>query len=377
MTRVTHAVLVAILLTGSVLVDRAHAHHGIGRYDATKKVTLEGRLTRLDFVNPHSYVYFDVVGDDGKVVAMKCEMRAATVLRRSGWSPEMFVPGASIKVTGRGHRDDPTACTVDTLTLGNKPTLERYQQLSDAKSVNRTKRPFRLPNGKPNLAGDWAQEQQVLATPPGGRAGLVPISQAAAIRAGKLPMPAGPAGWFPPPVTLTAAGRAAAEALRKRPTSENPRLSCQITSILFDWVFDGTINRITQSANVIRMEYGASPGLSRTVHMNMTAHPDKVTPSRAGHSIGRWEGDTLVVDTVGFLPGSLAGSLPHSSKLHVVERFTLNPATFELTRDIVAEDPDYFVDKYVDSDSVLPADAPFRVEACKELAPEYQQTGRN
>ena len=122
------------------------------------------------------------------------------------------------------------------------------------------------------------------------------------------------------------------------------------------------------------MEYGV--GLTRTVHLNMTAHPANITPSRAGHSIGRWDGDTLVVDTVGFVPGSLAGYLPHSDKLHVVERFTLNPATLELTRGIVAEDPVYFVDKYVDSDSVLPADAPFKVEACKELAPEYQQTGR-
>jgi hypothetical protein len=377
MTRVTDALLVATLLAAPALVERAYAHHGAGRYDPSKHVEIEGRLTRLDFVNPHSYVYFDVVGDDGKVVAMKCEMRSATVLRRSGWSPDMFKPGASIKVTGYPHRDDPTACSVETLTLGNAPTLVRYQQLSDAKAVNRSKRPFRLPNGRPNLAGDWAQEQQVLAAPPGGRAGLVPISQAAAIRAGKLPMPAGPAGWFPPPVKLTAVGQAAQEALRKRPTSENPRLSCQITSILFDWVFDGAINRITQSATVIRMEYGASPGLTRTVHMNMTAHPAAVAPSRAGHSIGRWDGDTLVVDTVGFLPGSLGGNLPHSDKLHVVERFTLNPATLELARSIVAEDPVYFAEKYVDSDSVLPADAPFRVEACKELAPEYQQTGRN
>jgi hypothetical protein len=374
MTRVTHAVIVATLLTVPMLVERAYAHHGIGLYDARKTVELEGTLTRLAFVNPHSYVYFDVVGNDGKVIAMKCEMRSATVLRRSGWSPQMFVPGVSIKVTGHPHRDDPTACTVETLTLGGEPTLERYQQLSKTKSVDRTKRPFRLASGKPNLAGDWAQEQHVLAAPPGGRAGLVPISQAAAIRAGKVPMPDGPAGWFPPPVKLTAAGQAAADALRKRPTSENPRLSCQITSILFEWVFDGAINRITQSANTIKMEYGA--GLTRTVHMNMTTHPAKVAPSRGGHSIGRWDGDTLVVDTVGFAPGSLAGSLPHSDKLHVVERFTLNPSTLELTRDIVAEDPLYFADKYVDSDSVLPADAPFRVEACKELAPEYQQTGR-
>src|SRR5688572_260349 len=376
MTRVTHAVLVATLLAVPVLVERTDAHHGAGLYEPRKNVALAGRLTRLDFVNPHSYVYFDVVGADGKVVAMKCEMRSATTLRRSGWSPQMFVPGASIKVTGHPHRTDPTACTVETLTLGNKPTLERYQQLTDAKSVNRTKRQLRLPNGKPNLAGEWAQEQHVLVTPPGGRIGLVPMSQAEAIRAGKLPMPDGPAGWFPPPVMLTAAGRAAADALRKRPTSEDPRLTCQITSILFDCVFDGTINRITQSANAIQMEYGASPGLTRTVHMNMTTHPAKVAPSRAGHSIGRWDGDTLVVDTVGFTPGTLAGSLPHSSKLHVVERFTLNPTTLELTRDIVADDADYFVDKYVDTDSVLPADAPFRVEACKELAPEYQQPGR-
>ena len=374
MTRVTHAVLVATLLTVPMLVERAHAHHGAGLYEMRKKVELEGTLTRVDFVNPHTYVYFDVVGTDGKVIAMKCETRGATVLRRSGWSPEMFVRGAVIKVTGSPHRDDPTACTVDTMTLGNKPTLERYQQLSGAKPIDRTKRPFRLSNGKPNLAGDWAQEQQVLARPPGGRAGLVPISQAAAINAGKLPMPAGPAGWFGPSVKLTASGQAAAEALRKRPTSDNPRLSCQVTSILFDWVFDGAIGRITQSATVIKMEYGV--GLTRTVHLNMTAHPANIKPSRAGHSIGRWDADTLVVDTIGFLPGSLAGNLPHSDKLHVVERFTLNPATLELTRGIVAEDPVYFADKYVDSDSVLPADAPFKVEACKELAPEYQQTGR-
>ena len=156
MTRATHAVLVGTLLTLPVLVDRADAHHGAGLYDVRKNVELEGKLTRVDFVNPHTYIYFDVVGNDGKVIAMKCETRGATVLRRSGWSPEMFVKGATIKIAGHPHRDDPSACTVETMTLGNKPTLERYQQLSDAKSVDRAKRPARLANGKPNLAGDWA-----------------------------------------------------------------------------------------------------------------------------------------------------------------------------------------------------------------------------
>jgi hypothetical protein len=346
------------------------AHHGIGRYDPAGYIELEGTLTDLDFVNPHAYVHFDTVTDDGSTLAMSCEMRAATVLRRSGWSPDMFVPGVAIKITGRPHRDDPTACHAETLTLGDAPTLQRYEQLTDTTPANRADRPARLPTGEPNLAGDWAQEQQLLASPPNGRVGLVPMSQVAAIEAGELPMPDGPEGWFPPPVTLTEAGRAAQAAQRNLPVADRARRSCEIVSILFDWVFDGTINRITQTPDVITLDYGR--GLTRTVYISMAAHPDSIAPSRGGHSIGRWDGDTLVVDTVGFEPGTLAGAVPHSDQLRIVERFTLDPATQVLAREYVAEDPLYFADPYVDFDSVLPADAPFAVDQCRELAPEYQ-----
>jgi hypothetical protein len=180
-------------------------------------------------------------------------------------------------------------------------------------------------------------------------------------------------GWFPPPMTLTAAGQAASDALRNLPPERNPRLSCQITSVLFDWVFDGTINRITQGDDVIKMEYGR--GLTRTVRMDLAAHPSGLIPSRAGDSIGRWDGDTLVVDTVAFEPGSLAGAVAHSAELHVVERFTLDPKTLALRREYLANDPVYFVNAYVGGDTVLPADAPFAVDACKELAYEYQPAG--
>ena len=210
-----------------------------------------------------------------------------------------------------------------------------------------------------------------MARPPQGPANLVPESLIEAVEAGRVAMADVPShGWFPPPVMLTAAGEAASAALRNLPPENNPRLSCEITSVLFDWVFDGTINRITQTHDVITMEYGR--GLTRTVHTNLAAHPADVAPSRAGHSIGRWDGDTLVVDTVGFEPGSLAGNVPHSAQLHLVERFTLNSETLELRREYVATDPLYFVGEYVSGDTVLPADAPFAVDACKELAFEYQ-----
>jgi hypothetical protein len=166
-------------------------------------------------------------------------------------------------------------------------------------------------------------------------------------------------------VTLTPAGQAAADALKSIKPENNTRARCEITSILFDWVFDGPINRITQSKGEIKIEYGR--GLTRTIDMTSTAHAGGLTPSRGGHSIGRWDGDTLVVDTVGFAPGSLAGTVPNSDKLHVIERFTLDPKTFALKRDYEAEDPVYFTDKYMGSDTVMPADAPFAADKCEDL----------
>lgn len=355
-----------VALVAAVLAAPASAHHGFGRFDPTKDVEIDGTLTGIDFVNPHAYLYFDAVGADGKVTAMRCEMRAATVLRRSGWSAEMFVPGKHVKVAGNPHRDDPASCYVETLTIGDAPTLERYQQLVTGGSATTSNRPLRLPTGEPNLAGDWAQEQYLIARPPEGRGGLAPKSMVAAVEAGEIPFADVPnAGWGARPVTFTPAGQAAADALGKVPPQDNARARCEITSILFDWVFDGPINRITQRADEITMEYGR--GVMRTVHMDLTSHPSGVAPSRAGHSIGRWDGDTLVVDTVGFSPGVLAGTVGHSDQLRVVERFTLDPATLALKRDYTAEDPVNFTDQYAGSDTVLPADAPFATDRCEDL----------
>src|SRR5262249_47181872 len=75
--------LVALANSGEAL-----AHHGLGRFDRSQQVAFTGVITGIDFVNPHSYLHFDVVNAAGKKIAMSCEMRAATLLRRSGWAPE-------------------------------------------------------------------------------------------------------------------------------------------------------------------------------------------------------------------------------------------------------------------------------------------------
>ena len=78
------------VIAAALVATPAAAHHGIGTFDTRQEVTITGVVTNVDFVNPHAYLYLDATGADGKVAAWRCEMRSATTLRRSGWSPEML-----------------------------------------------------------------------------------------------------------------------------------------------------------------------------------------------------------------------------------------------------------------------------------------------
>lgn len=62
----------------------------------------------------------------------------------------------------------------------------------------------------------------------------------------------------------------------------------------------------------------------RTIYMDGRSHPRNLSPSFMGHSIGHWEGDTLVVDTVGFSEDTWMNrdGLPHTGRLHLTERLT-------------------------------------------------------
>jgi hypothetical protein len=352
----------------------ALAHHGFGQFDRSMPVTIEGVITGIDFVNPHAYLYLDVTSGDGEVFAMRCEMRAATLMRRSGWSEEMFVTGARAAIGGFGHRDDPSACYLEDIRIGDDTGINRNDQLEHQSGTDVSNRPIRLASGELNISGDWAQEQYVIAVPPDGRGGnLVPKSMKPGIESGELSMTdVPPSGWGPRPVTFTEAGQAEADAFEMWSPEDNPRLRCEPTSIIFDWTFDGAVNRITQAGDRIVINYGLY-SFERVIHMNLDSHPSVTEPGYSGHSIGHWEDDVLVVDTIGFAPGVIAPPVRNSAELHITERFSLNPETLELRRDFVAEDPVYYTDRYVGYDVVLPADVPYVAHRCDELAPEFDR----
>jgi hypothetical protein len=365
------------------------AHHGFGTFEVNKTINLPGAtITKIEFINPHSWLYFDVRDASGKLMKMRCEMRSAHVLRRSGWEKEMFRSGQKADITASPDRADPNSCYLQTIQFASGIRMDRYGQYVKApegglkevrgaiKSVNTANRPARRASGEPNITGDWAPEQVVMADPRGTGGALVRLSTIATAKpaqpgaggagrggGGGGGRGAAPAGRSFGGTQLTELGNTMAAAFTQK---DNPRFLCQTTSIIFDWTFDGPVNRITQNRDTITIEYGQF-NLKRTVHMNMKAHPANLRPSRAGHSIGRWEGDTLIVDTVGFSPGVLSAPTRHSDKLHVVERFTLDPKTWTLTRAWEAEDPMYLTGKATGSDMVQPADAPYAEDECKEL----------
>jgi hypothetical protein len=72
-------------------------------------------------------------------------------------------------------------------------------------------------------------------------------------------------------------------------------------------------------------------------------HPADVQPSRHGHSVGRWDGETLVIDTIGFEPNpsGLGLSVPSSAGKHTIERLTLTEDRTRLRYEVTVEDPMY------------------------------------
>lgn len=138
---------------------------------------------------------------------------------------------------------------------------------------------------------------------------------------------------------LVKAHNEAVEAGRLMSPSTKP---CQPSGLFMQLTNPGAM-RITQTANQIVIEF-TSDGDRRVIHMNAT-HAASVAPSLNGRSIGRWEGDTLVVDTIGLDEKSALDryGTPHTTALHVVERICLIKGGDALENQVFAEDsPTFF-----------------------------------
>jgi uncharacterized protein DUF6152 len=94
------------------------AHHSFAaEFDASKPVTLKGAVTRIEWGNPHIWVYLDVKDDRGAAQPWQCEGGAPNTLTRNGWSKDSLKPAEQITIEGFLAKDGSKTCNLRIITM--------------------------------------------------------------------------------------------------------------------------------------------------------------------------------------------------------------------------------------------------------------------
>jgi hypothetical protein len=126
-----------------------------------------------------------------------------------------------------------------------------------------------------------------------------------------------------------------------------PQSFCLPLGITMSNIFTGVWRIAHTPTNLVMISEGDTPG-HRQIFLDGRGHPKDFGPTWTGHSIGRWEGDALVVDTVGFNDKTWLDTqgTPHTEKLHIVERYRrIDLGRLEIEFRI--EDPDTFEEPWI------------------------------
>ena len=82
------------------------AHHSFSaEFDESKPITLKGKVTKMEWINPHSWIHIDVVGEDGKTVPWMIEAGTPNTMVRRGFTRASLQTGAEIVVQGYLSKD--------------------------------------------------------------------------------------------------------------------------------------------------------------------------------------------------------------------------------------------------------------------------------
>jgi hypothetical protein len=298
--------LCAAVATTIALTSTVSAHHSPAAFKTDSQITIEGTVRRFDWTNPHVYIYLDTTSVTGEKAQWLIETDPTAILLRSGWTSNVI--GVGTKVTVRGNPD-------------------RNDQRNHALLVS-----MALPSGRVLVPRAPVNRPAVRATSVAGVWDGMPGFAQRRYGAFK-PSPRG--------VAVMQAYNDDASPLASCIPYPAPMLSSLPYLNQIDLRNDKTILIRTEFFNV-----------DRTVYMDGRGHPANGPRTLQGHSIGRWEGDVLVVDTALFADHPVGNSqglgrlfgLPSGPRKHLVERFHLTDDKTRLLIDAVLEDPDYLAE---------------------------------
>ena len=114
--------LLAVTVVASLAVAAApgYAHHSFAaEFDADKPIKLHGKVTKLEWTNPHAWFYIDVTDEAGKVTNWGWELGSPTSLVRLGWSRNSLKVGTIVTVEGSRSRDGSNTANARSITLNS------------------------------------------------------------------------------------------------------------------------------------------------------------------------------------------------------------------------------------------------------------------
>jgi hypothetical protein len=317
------------------------AHHSFAaQYDDKKAVTLKGTVSKFDWSNPHVFLFLDVSDSSGKIVNWALEWESRIELKRAGWSQDSVKVGDVVTVEGSLARDGSKQASGKSVTLagGKKLSSPNEVQAAAPRSAQGSKPAPRGSDGHvrlgigPGQLGYWANAS----TP-----SLIESS------AGNIRMNRD--GIL---VNIADAGKVAPfqpwakglyEYRQRNLLKDDPMASCLPPGgpRQFQVPYGVQILEDPDRKRMFVMSGGGNRNW-RLIYLDGRAQPkiEDATSSYFGDSVGHWEGDTVVLNTIGFNERFwfTNGGLPHTEALHLTERIS-RPDFNTLKYEVTVEDP--------------------------------------
>lgn len=305
----------AFIAITSICAFPASAHHSDAGIDMESIVAFDGTVADFVWRNPHVYVLVEQMYADGEAVEWELQMGPTNVMSRRGWRSDTLQPGEQVSVRAHASLSGRPYGIIESIDKDGGLQLAETAGGAPADATTTT------------LEGTWIADRSATMSYPGGFD-----------------------GFFNALMTLNDAGRAA-QAAYDPLSDENPEATCVgrptpaalVSTSLYLMEID---IRDQEQTVILRSEYYDEV---RTVYMDGREHPDPSQRFATGHSIGWWEGDTLVVDTRNFedhrSPYQIG--VPSGGQKHVVERYRLNEDGAHIDLQFTLEDPEYLAEPMV------------------------------
>jgi len=329
---------------GILLVTAISAQH-TATYDNDRKVTLKGAVTRMDWVNPRSYFFVDVRDSAGTTANWAVEFGNPLELEKAGWKANSLKIGDVVSVEGipaRGPANQALALSVVLASTGKKLFVGAPQQRRAAVPAQPVPR---WPDGRVRLG------------PPLGKKGYWGAASTPALlenTGAKIPMNSegilanlADAGRIAPFLPWA---KAVYEYRQRTLLKDDPISRCIPPGGPRQFQMPNGFQFIEQrDLGRILVLLGGSDRNWRIIYTDGRAQgePDEVVRGYYGNSVGHWEGDTLVVDSIGFNEKFWlsAGGLPHTEALHLVEHIS-RPDFNTLKYEVTVDDPRAYTRKW-------------------------------